>query len=414
MKRHNIFFLLLLCLSLTLTTSAQNIRDNELSARQDSAVVDSIVPEWPQNLQTKLNKLLEDKLLEVSLAGIMVYDLTADSIIFSHNERQLMRPASTMKMITAVTALDRLGGSHLFKTKLAYTGKLDNRTLDGNLYLIGGFDPQFSNEDLSAFVQRIKEMGIDTITGKLIADKSMKDDKPMGEGWCWDDDDSNPLMSPLQINKKDDVIGRFRRELIREGVHIVGFTEEGRAPRNAQEICVRSHTMDQILLPMMKNSDNLYAEAMFYQMGATTGAHPANAKSAAGVVKKLITKLGLKTDDYRIADGSGLSLYNYVTPELEMKFLKYAYENRHIYDHLYPSMPIAGEDGTLKKRMQGTPAAGNVHAKTGTVTGVSCLAGYCTAANGHLLCFSIMNNGLTAASKGRNFQDRVCATMCEP
>ncbi len=413
MKRYYLFFLFILLL-FPLSITAQEHKDSYLLERQDTNVIDTVPLQWPRNLQAKLNKLLDDELLKVSLAGIIVYDLTADSILFKHNERQLMRPASTMKMITAVAALDRLGGSHLFTTKLAYSGKLNNRTLNGNLYCIGGFDPKFSNDDLNAFVQQIKNMGIDTIRGKLIADKSMKDSDPMGEGWCWDDGDNNPQMSPLQINQKDDVIERFRRELITSGVYIEGFTENGRADKNAQVICTRTHTMDEILLRMMKNSDNLYAEAMFYQMGAATGAHPANAKSAAGVIKKLITKVGLNTEDYRIADGSGLSLYNYVTPEMELRFLKYAYERRDIYDHLRPSLPIAGEDGTLKNRMQKTAAAGNVYAKTGTVSGVSCLAGYCTAPNGHILCFSIMNNGLTTARKGRDFQDRICIAMCEP
>lgn len=413
MKRYYLFFLFILLL-FPLSITAQEHKDSYLLERQDTNVIDTVPLQWPRNLQAKLNKLLDDELLKVSLAGIIVYDLTADSILFKHNERQLMRPASTMKMITAVAALDRLGGSHLFTTKLAYSGKLNNRTLNGNLYCIGGFDPKFSNDDLNAFVQQIKDMGIDTIRGKLIADKSMKDSDPMGEGWCWDDGDNNPQMSPLQINQKDDVIERFRRELITSGVYIEGFTENGRADKNAQVICTRTHTMDEILLRMMKNSDNLYAEAMFYQMGAATGAHPANAKSAAGVIKKLITKVGLNTEDYRIADGSGLSLYNYVTPEMELRFLKYAYERRDIYDHLRPSLPIAGEDGTLKNRMQKTAAAGNVYAKTGTVSGVSCLAGYCTAPNGHILCFSIMNNGLTTARKGRDFQDRICIAMCEP
>lgn len=413
MKRYYLFFLFILLL-FPLSITAQEHKDSYLLERQDTNVIDTVPLQWPRNLQAKLNKLLDDELLKVSLAGIIVYDLTADSILFKHNERQLMRPASTMKMITAVAALDRLGGSHLFTTKLAYSGKLNNHTLNGNLYCIGGFDPKFSNDDLNAFVQQIKDMGIDTIRGKLIADKSMKDSDPMGEGWCWDDGDNNPQMSPLQINQKDDVIERFRRELITSGVYIEGFTENGRADKNAQVICTRTHTMDEILLRMMKNSDNLYAEAMFYQMGAATGAHPANAKSAAGVIKKLITKVGLNTEDYRIADGSGLSLYNYVTPEMELRFLKYAYERRDIYDHLRPSLPIAGEDGTLKNRMQKTAAAGNVYAKTGTVSGVSCLAGYCTAPNGHILCFSIMNNGLTTARKGRDFQDRICIAMCEP
>ena len=56
----------------------------------------------------------------------------------------------------------------------------------------------------------------------------------------------------------------------------------------------------------------------------------------------------------------------------------------------------------------------NVTAKTGTVTGVSALAGYCTAANGHYLCFSIINNGIRKAQTGRTFQDRVCEALCTP
>lgn len=77
-------------------------------------------------------------------------------------------------------------------------------------------------------------------------------------------------------------------------------------------------------------------------------------------------------------------------------------------------MPVAGVDGTLDDRMQRGYARGNVHAKTGTVTGVSALAGYCTAANGHVLCFSIINMGIRHSSSGRRFQDRVCEALCRP
>jgi D-alanyl-D-alanine carboxypeptidase/D-alanyl-D-alanine-endopeptidase (penicillin-binding protein 4) len=93
--------------------------------------------------------------------------------------------------------------------------------------------------------------------------------------------------------------------------------------------------------------------------------------------------------------------------------LRYAWRNSVIYEHLAPSLPIAGVDGTLEKRMRGTVAQGNVRAKTGTVTGISSLAGYCTAANGHQLCFSIINQGVMRGSDGKSFQDRVCVALCE-
>ena len=71
-------------------------------------------------------------------------------------------------------------------------------------------------------------------------------------------------------------------------------------------------------------------------------------------------------------------------------------------------------DGTLKKRMKGSFTLGNVKAKTGSVTGVYSLAGYCTAANGHDLCFAIINQGVMHGRNARDFQDSVCQVLCEP
>ena len=115
----------------------------------------------------------------------------------------------------------------------------------------------------------------------------------------------------------------------------------------------------------------------------------------------------------KIADGSGLSLYNYVTPELLTKLLVYAYRHPSIYRYLYVSLPVAGEDGTLKKRMKDTPAQISVRAKTGTLTGISSLAGYAVATNNHVLAFAIINQGVMKNDQGRNFQDKVCTAMCK-
>ena len=73
---------------------------------------------------------------------------------------------------------------------------------------------------------------------------------------------------------------------------------------------------------------------------------------------------------------------------------------------------MAGVDGTLKSRMRRTPAAGNVHAKTGTVTGVSSLAGYLTAANGNVIAFAIINQGGLSSTAAKKFQDNVCTALC--
>ena len=186
-----------------------------------------------------------------------------------------------------------------------------------------------------------------------------------------------------------------------------------RKPQGTYSITSRFHTIEQVMMKMLKESDNLYAESMFYQLAASTGARPATAKNARAVINHLITKIGLNPKRYNIADGSGLSLYNYVSPMLEVMFLRYAYRNENIYPHLLHALPIAGFDGTLKSRMKHTDAFENVRAKTGTVTCVSSLAGYCTAQNGHRLCFSIINQGVIHSSNARHFQDRVCNAMCQ-
>lgn len=410
---------LLPLLFLALTANAQ-IRfdegdDDALAA--DTLLIDSVSPEqqslpWPKSVVAGIDNLLKSDMFETSQVGMMVYDLDADSAIYCHNERQLMRPASTMKLLTAITAIDKLGGSYQFKTDMCYTGEVTDGTLSGNIYCVGGFDPRFNIDDMRAFVESIRKMGVDTIRGTIYADKSMKDEAQYGEGWCWDDD--NPILSPLLVGRKDVFIDRFVQELREAGIVVDAFTGQGRKPDDAFCICRRFHTIDQVLMRMLKESDNLYAESMFYQIGAASGSQPATAHSARSVMNRLIEKVGLDPKRYNIADGSGLSLYNYVTAELEVRMLRYAFKNNNIYLHLHPSLPQAGTDGTLRKRMTSPFTQGNVYAKTGTLSGISSLAGYCTAANGHRLAFAIINQGLLHGRNGRSFQDRVCTILCQP
>ena len=93
--------------------------------------------------------------------------------------------------------------------------------------------------------------------------------------------------------------------------------------------------------------------------------------------------------------------------------LRYAYHNKHIYKPLYESLPIAGVDGTIKTRMKTGSAYKNVRAKTGTLSGVSTLAGYVKASNGNMLAFSIMNNGVSSSAVGKNYQDKVCQALAK-
>ena len=397
--------------------NTKNFEDEDNGNTLDAALIDTLRKDslnlpWPQSVQLQLDRLVGSDMFKTSQLGLMVYDLTADSAIYCYNERQMMRPASTMKVITAITALDRLGGSYQFKTDLCYTGKVENGTLTGDVYCVGHMDPRFNSDDMNAFVESLQKMGVDTIRGRLYADKSFKEATLLGEGWCWDDD--NPELSALPYGRKDKFMERFERELREAGIIVQAYSAVSAKPDSAYCICTRFHTMDQILMKMMKESDNLYAESMFYQLAASTGDRPATAADGRKLVHRLIDKIGLKGSAYKIADGSGLSLYNYVSPELEVRMLRYARQNQNIYLHLLPSLPKAGMDGTLRNRMSSTFTRGNVRAKTGSVTGVYSLAGYLTASNGHEICFSIINQGIMHGKNARAFQDRVCEVLCMP
>ena len=381
----------------------------------DTVAIDSTL-KWPENVMARLDRLMNEPLLKKTQLGLMVYDLTADSAIYCVGEKQTMRPASTMKLVTAITAIDKLGGGYQFRTQLYYTGIIERNILRGNLYCVGGMDPRFNNDDMWAFVESLQRMSIDTICGRLIADTSMKDDTRLGEGWCWDDD--NPSLTPLLIGTKDLFMERFRQELRDGGITVVD-NEEAIANNKTKNrplihLCSRFHSLDQVLMRMLKESDNLYAESVLYQVAASGGVKNASATHARQWIHKLITRIGLNPGDYKFADGSGLSLYNYVSAELLVGLLRFAYHNQNIYGQLYPALPIAGVDGTLEKRMKGAFTNGNVRAKTGTLTGISSLAGYCTAANGHHLAFAIINQGVLRNASGRTFQDKVCTALCEP
>ncbi len=375
---------------------------------------DSIVLMVPyaELVTQRLDALVDDSLLETTQAGMMVWDLTDDSLLYSRNARQLLRPASTMKLLTAVTALDRLGTDYKFKTSLYYRGTISQGQLRGDLICRGGMDPLFSRKDMLAFVQAVKQQGVRSISGRVIVDTSMKESEKWGEGWCWDDD--NPELTPLLIEGKGNFGATLLRELRAAGVSTgVGSVITGGVPRDAKLLITRTHTIAEVLKPMMKESDNLCAESTFYQVAASTGKRPATAKDGQEVERDLIEKLGLQGDTYRLADGSGLSLYNYVSAELLCMLLRHAWRSPSIHEALLPALPIAGVDGTLKDRMKKTAAAGNVLAKTGTLSGISSLAGYCTSFDGHDLCFSIINQGVMHNVDGKNFQNRVCTVLCE-
>lgn len=367
-----------------------------------------------QRLKEKIDSLLTDPYFQTTQISILIYDLTADSTLYAYQPFQRMRPASCQKVVTAIAALAQLGPSHSFLTAISTDGKLSGHTLVGNIYCRGGFDPLVGEKEMQMLASQLRQQNIDTLCGQIYADLSMKSGKKWGEGWCWDD--KNPTLSPLLFQERPEFCSVLLQTMRKAGIVVVVPSErnvgtERRTPSSAHQLAQVSHSLEEVIIPMLKESNNLIAEAVFYHLSAESGKTSATANQSRLQIKKLLSSLDITEDSYNIADGSGLSLYNYTTAYNLVRLLRFADTRKAVFEPFTAALPIAGVDGTLKKRMLQSEAFGRVRAKTGTLIGVSSLAGYVTAANHHRLCFAFINQGVASHSSPRAFQDELCQLL---
>lgn len=439
-------------------------------------------------LASRLDTLIKYKLPQGSNAGISVYDLTDDKPLYGYQPDKLSRPASTMKLLTAITALSRPEADEPFRTEVWYRGTIRRDTLQGDLYVIGGYDPEFDSEALDSLVAAVTRFPFSAIRGRVVGDVSMKDSLYWGSGWLWDDTPYSfqPYLSPLMLDKgvltvtafpgergdtarlectpassyytlvnqsrsrtpsaggfrvtrnwlengnivtvTGNVDGRragtvnlfssqdlfmhsFVERLQARGISVTAYSfDEFQRDSLAVQMAVHETPVQEVVKQMMKESDNLNAEAMLCRLGVQhSGKKRVSAEEGLSAIRQQIRQLGYNPDRYNLADGCGLSNYNYLSPELLVAFLRYAYSRTDVFQKLYKALPIGGVDGTLKNRMKkGTPSHKNVHAKTGSFTAVNCLAGYLRTSNGHLIAFAIMNQNALSGREARAFQDAVC------
>lgn len=440
-------------------------------------------------LAYSLDSLIQAKLPQGGQVGVAVYDLNTNQSLYTYQADRLCRPASTQKLITAITALNQPRAQEPFRTEVWYKGEIANDTLHGDLYIIGGMDPELMETAIDTLINLTAAYPFRILDGQVFGDVSMKDSLYWGKGWIWDDNPESfqPYLSPLMLNKgfvkiaaiptnpgepaslevkptstyfniinetltKTTSAGKFvvmrdwmnnanditvsgnitarRLEEInvyssqdffmhtfleRLGMRFTllqpwyNFAEMQRND-SCQLVAVYETPVSKVLRQMLKESDNLNAEAMFTRLGVqASGKNHVSADESIQAIQSLIRTMGLNPDDYRIADGCGLSMYDYVSPELLVAFLRYAYNKDNIFPHLFRSMPVAGVDGTLKNRMRkGSPAYQHVHAKTGSYTGINTLAGYLETNSKRYLAFAIMCQNQLKASEARALQDAIC------
>jgi len=349
--------------------------------------------------------------------SVAVYDLTAKRAVYQLRPDVLRLPASNEKLVTSSAALAAWTASFRFSTQLFIDapGPDVDGVVDGDVYLRGFGDPTLSTTsfqerrygmetgDIHDFVAKLQKLGVTRIAGRVVADdgyfdaaRSVATWRPSMTAYC------GPL-SALTLNESfssdggyvaDPALaaaGALTRQLRAAGIRVSHAAARGVAPDTSTlAFTEHSATLARVLAAMNKPSDNFMAEELLKGLGAGFGTGGTTV-AGADVAQRFLESVGVG-DGFRIRDGSGLSYQDKLTVRAVLKILG-AMARRPDFAVFRHSLSIAGVDGTLKDRMRGTAAAGNVRAKTGTLNAASSLSGYVTTVDGHTLSFSMLMNG---------------------
>jgi D-alanyl-D-alanine carboxypeptidase/D-alanyl-D-alanine-endopeptidase (penicillin-binding protein 4) len=387
-----------------------------------------------------LSSLQADLSHQLTLAGpadgAYVYDLTAKQALFSERASVPRPPASVEKLYTATTALERFGADARLSTTVFGVGHLaPGGVWEGSLYLRGGGDPTFGSSafihshyggegaSVSALVsQLVRTQGIHRVTGSVYGDESYFDSL---RGEPSSDYEPDPFLegtlSALAFNRGEEGTERgphapaayaaheLWATLKADGVSIGGSHDAAVTPPGAVQLAqVQSPTIAQLLGLMLPPSDNFFAETLVKDLGASFAGAGTTAAGASVVAQTISSLLGIHP---RVVDGSGLSPADQTSP-YQVADLLVELEPTPIGVVLREHLAVAGRTGTLAERMRATGATGRCEGKTGTLTGVSNLVGYCQASDGHLLAFAIFTDGI-AIETAHTFQDHMTITVAD-
>ena len=398
-----------------------------------------LLAETPEKIIKEIDDLISGIPASTKMA-IMIYNpLTQDTLI-SINHTESMIPASNTKLFTTATALELMGGDHLLSTKiLAEDTELSDGTIEGNLYIKGFGNPTFSTEDLEQLVNQLCQSGLRKVTGNVVGDDTYFDDVYSRDDWI-SEERANvklPPISAIVIDRNRTVVvkkrkGRYRNYfvnidnpplfaakklkeiLISHGVEVEGKSISGQATDNTQTLAESSIELRELLKEINKHSDNFYAECLFKTLGSVSSGQQGNSFFSTQAILNYIEDNSIYSTGTTIVDGSGISRFDQVTAGALVGLLEKVYFNIKQFDDFFNSLSIAGVDGTLHKRMRGTSAENNFRGKTGTLNGVSSLAGYVTTANEDDLIVCMMFEFTTGgASKYKNIQDRIVEILAE-
>ena len=429
------------------------VADQQLLVKDITAEKALLSPK--EQIEFNINKMFTDPVLRNANWGFVVYDTKTGKIVTSYNENAPLVPASTTKLLTTETAFALLGTKYRWNTQLEYSGSIDAEgVLTGNLYIVGSGDPSLGGnrggassygQIVNQYLDAIRDKGIKKMTGHIIIQtaifKENKTDLPQNIVWLEQANYYLPVGTTKDINPRNEKLivsqsnnpfnqvkkyfyvspysnkmvfadqfdgawvttkvaeppaflaNKLREGLLKSKISIVGKVTPKIVDREPEprEILTtyKSPTLAEIVNYTNQRSDNGYAEAIlksngFMKLGDQT------TESGRIVVTDHLKDINFDTVGLNFMDGSGLSKAHTVTPISQVKFLT-ALMKAPYYKEYMESLPIAGQTGTLK-HMFLVNSNGQIFAKTGTLNGVKCLAGYIKTRSNRTLAFSLLIN----------------------
>ncbi|MCU1396249.1 MAG: dac [Ilumatobacteraceae bacterium] len=381
-------------LPLTLTTPVLSVRraPQTLAAlNSDGALISSL---------TSLGTLVNDtSCLVVQIDGRPVFDKGGDVPV---------TPASNEKLITGAVALEVLGADYTFNTELL--GNVTNGVVQGDLYMLGGGDPLLSTGDyppsiakdapinttsLEQLVANLQAAGVTKITGGVVGDESRYDQERFDPGWSASiqNQEAGPL-GALMVNDATRQIGTTKRyadpavgaatDLTRllkaAGIAVSGAPKNGPPTPEGTPVLatVTSAPLSAIVGEMLTTSDDNTAEMLLKEISVHADNVIGSRTDGIDVIKKVLVTWGIDTSKLTIVDGSGLDSGDTVTCNILLQVLEHA----PLDGPLGAGLAIAGQTGTLATEFTGSPVAGRLHAKTGSLTNTKALTGYVTTTAG--------------------------------
>jgi D-alanyl-D-alanine carboxypeptidase/D-alanyl-D-alanine-endopeptidase (penicillin-binding protein 4) len=368
-----------------------------------------------------------------SSSSALVLDLTTGQTLFSSRADVGRLPASVEKVYTTSTALLKFGPTATLTTWVLGVGSVaGDGTFDGTLYIKGGGDPTFGSQSFDhayygtgATMQQlvsnlVADTGITAVNGRILGDQSyfdaLRGTAPYG--YRADSEIEGSLSglsydrgfegSGFQVHPAVYTAQQFAAALKADHVKVPKRTPIGAgvAPAGAQRLTkVSSPDMATLIQLTNTPSDNFFAETLLKDIGARYGGGGSSAAGAAVVRSEVAGQFGIHP---RLDDGSGLARYDRTTPRQVVTLLQDMANDGDFVN----SLAVAGETGTLEFEMNHTAAQGRCRGKTGTLSNVSNLVGYCKARDGHTLAFAFLMNSIDP-NYAHPIQDKMAVALAK-